>query len=276
MKYRSVILLTACVNPNGMANTVLQDASIRKSQYVDALNFYLTNTSLPIVFVENTNTDFSLDFHNWIETGRLEYITFEGNSGFDKTKGKGYGEALMILYAIQHSVMLRNCKHLIKITGRLQVKNINRIANSWILLFSNIWRSNIQETVLTTTVFVSNPKTLQYLLIKHKEEISEVDRGHNWIENVLYRAFLSESNIKDWIVPFCEPPMFDAYSGTSQKKYIIPNATINTLDNLYRCSKYEKLRGFYIRSFVMSFLYYMYLLKFKLRQRVLVLYGFLL
>ena len=57
--HRIVILLTACVNPNGMSKTVLQDVELRRKQYVNALNFYLQETSLPICFVENTGFDMS-------------------------------------------------------------------------------------------------------------------------------------------------------------------------------------------------------------------------
>lgn len=38
--HRIVVLLTACVNPNGMSKTVLQDVELRRKQYVNALNFY--------------------------------------------------------------------------------------------------------------------------------------------------------------------------------------------------------------------------------------------
>lgn len=258
-----VIVLTACVNPNGMSFTALQDWKVRKQQYVEALDFYLTTTPLPVVFIENSNTDFSEEFHSWIEQGRLEYITYNGNSSFDKIKGKGYGEALMLLYAIENSSLLRQCRHLIKITGRLQVQNINRIATSWTMRLHGIWRSNIQDGGFTTTVFVSNPKTLKILLTLHKEEITEEDRGQNWIENVLYRAFLLEKGVKDWIVPFIEPPLFEAYSGTSNSKYIIESTGINATDNFFRCAEIEKKRKNFTRSAIMKCLFYLYIIKNK-------------
>lgn len=268
VKYPVVIVLTACVNPNGMSYTVLQDTTERKRQYVESLNYYLQTTLLPIVFIENSNTDFSNEFQSWIDSGRLEYITFDGNTGFDKIKGKGYGEALMLLYAIEHSSMLRQSKHLLKITGRLQVQNINHIATSWVLKFNNIWRSNIQDSGFSTTVFISNIKSLKYVLKKHKEEITEEDRGHNWIENVLYRAFLSDDGVTDRIVPFRESPQFEAYSGTSNSKYRIENVAINTTDNLYRASLLEKKRGFVLRSFVLKVLFYYYILIYKVQHKI--------
>lgn len=267
-RYPLVVVLTACVNPNGMSYTVLQDTTERKRQYVESLNYYLQTTLLPIVFIENSNIDFSNEFQPWIDSGRLEYITFDGNSDFDKIKGKGYGEAMMLLYAIEHSSMLRQSKHLLKITGRLQVQNINRIASSWVLRLNNIWRSNIQDAGFSTTVFVSNPESLKYLLLHHKEEITEEDRGHNWIENVLYRAFLSDAGVKDRIIPFRESPLFDAYSGTSNSKYIIENVAINTTDNLSRASLIEKIRGFFFRSIILKVLFFYHIMHYKITKQL--------
>lgn len=77
---RMVILLTACINPNGMSFTKLQDATIRRSQYELALDFYLSKTNLKIVFVENTNTYIGTKYEKYVCEGRLEFITFSGNS----------------------------------------------------------------------------------------------------------------------------------------------------------------------------------------------------
>ena len=54
---KHIILLTSCVNPNGMPFTALSDIDVRKQQYLDALWFYINNTSLPIVYVDNSNFD---------------------------------------------------------------------------------------------------------------------------------------------------------------------------------------------------------------------------
>ena len=59
--------MTACVDPQGMSNTILQDKDLRKQQYIEALDFYLTKTDLPIVFVENSNTVFSNLFKRYID-----------------------------------------------------------------------------------------------------------------------------------------------------------------------------------------------------------------
>ena len=60
-----ILLLTACINPDGMPFTCLADVGVRKKQYIEALNFYLKNTTRKIVFVENSGTDISSSFKDF-------------------------------------------------------------------------------------------------------------------------------------------------------------------------------------------------------------------
>ena len=85
-----VILLTGCIDPNGMTYTALNNIEERKTQYVNAIRFYLKQTNYPIVFSENSGTDISYLFQDFIDSGKLECLSFIGNQ--DKQKGKGYGE----------------------------------------------------------------------------------------------------------------------------------------------------------------------------------------
>ena len=106
MGNKYVIVLTACINPGKMIHTSLTDVDIRRRQYEDALEFYLLQTDYPIVFVENSGTDISGDFRKFVDCGRLEFVTFQGNEEFDRKKGKGYGEALILEYALEHSLFV--------------------------------------------------------------------------------------------------------------------------------------------------------------------------
>ena len=253
-----IILMTACVDPQGMSNTVLQDKDLRKQQYIEALDFYLTKTDLSIVFVENSNTDFSNLFKRYIDEGRLEYITFDGNSSFDKIKGKGYGEALIMLYAIKHSYLLQKSKYLIKVSGRIKVENIDRIAKSSWLRLRHLWRSNIESiNCIPTIVFITEPAILKKILTTHIEEISEIDRGNNWIENVIARAICYDKTLSFVrLFPFTYSPRFDAYSGSSNKKYTIKEDFVNTTDNIYECAKIEAVRNNIIKASFLQLLYY--------------------
>lgn len=129
-----IILLTGCINPEGMILTSLDDKGIREKQYVDAIKFYLKHTSYPIVFVENSGIDISNLFLSDIQKGRLEILSFYGNK--NKNRGKGYGEAEIIQYALENSRFLNthNKMQIVKITGRLIVKNTKAICR-WHRLF---------------------------------------------------------------------------------------------------------------------------------------------
>ena len=120
-----IILLTGCINPNGMAFTALTDATIRLKQYVTAINYYLNNTNYPIVFSENSGTSINSYFNSYNNNKRLELLSFKGNN--NKDRGKGYGEAEIIDYALKKSLIIESHKNncsIIKITGRLIVRNI--------------------------------------------------------------------------------------------------------------------------------------------------------
>lgn len=121
------ILMTACINPNGMEQTALQDPKIRKAQYLEAIDYYLNETKYDIVFCENTGTDIYDEIQTPEKHVRLEYLTFLGNE-YDKRKGKSYGEAVIIQYAINNSKKLQNCEYIIKITGRVKILNLNSLA----------------------------------------------------------------------------------------------------------------------------------------------------
>lgn len=128
MKSRMVLFLTACINPQGMSHTSLQDPNERLEQYKIALQWYLDNTEFPILFVENTDYDISHLFKKYIDCGRLEVLCFNGNN-YDKLLGKGYGEALIMEYGINNSRIIHQDSTIIKVTGRLIAHGINRIAS---------------------------------------------------------------------------------------------------------------------------------------------------
>ena len=57
---RVQLLLTACINPNSSEALAIKDASTRKKQYLEALQWYLDNTDYGITFCENSGTHISL------------------------------------------------------------------------------------------------------------------------------------------------------------------------------------------------------------------------
>lgn len=185
MKKCRVILLTACVNPKGMVFTKLQNPSERLIQYQEALRWYLENTNYPIVFCENTNTDISVQYKQYINNRRLEYICFDGNN-YDKKRGKGYGEALIIEYALLHSNFLKKANFIIKITGRLILKNINQLisaASNSNKVYANLHKWNMR-LICDSRLFIAPPVFLLKFFLPQIEKLN--DANQYYFEHLLY------------------------------------------------------------------------------------------
>lgn len=219
---RQVILLTGCVNPAGMTHTKLTDVSVRKKQYEDAINWYLQNTSLPIVFCENSNTPLN------IIDKRLEMLCFEGNK--DKEKGKGYGEMEIIEYAIKYSRFITNESIVVKITGRLLIKNINTIIFLH-RIFGNCksvvcqLHSNLQFA--DSRIFISSASFLKDLT--HQKENLNDSAGY-------YFEHLLAANLKGMFFPFIIRPAIQGESGTTREKY---NECSTSLKETFQYFKYQ-------------------------------------
>ncbi len=213
------ILLTACVNPGKMTLTHLMDSSERLKQYKKALSYYLNNTDLSIVFCENTNIDFSSDYQYFINSKRLEYLTFDGNN-YDIRKGKGYGEAQIIRHAFNHSKIIQHSSIIIKITGRLICKNINQLVekcNNQETIYSSLYQDKRGHILADSRVLVS-PKLfwINYFL----RLANDIDDSNNiYFEHIYYHS--SQRGRKDG---YCYreiwfPIEIEGTSGTSGISY---------------------------------------------------------
>lgn len=255
--------MTACVNPRGMSHTALQDPVVRAKQYRQALDFYIKETNLPIVFCENTMYDMSVDYKQYIDSGRLEFLTFDGNN-YDKQRGKGYGEAVIMKYAVEHSNLIRNSKYIIKITGRLIVTDIKRISSSPLLCLNNLFRSNIKEKFISTYLFVARPQLLQKFVNKYQELIWENSPTNDLIEHHWFRALTRDSDFNDTTyVPFFQIPKVAGVSGTTGERYSMDDRLIGNMVYSYGFARERNNR-------VVALLYLMayYVLLFRDRLEV--------
>lgn len=213
MKY--VILLTACINPDGMAFTKLTDPDERKKQYINAINYYVSNTTLPIVFVENSNTDISLLFDATIRSGRLEMFTFKGNK--DKVRGKGYGEAEIIDYALNHSKIIDEASILIKITGRLVIYNVMKLVtsrNSFCLNRSVQCTVNSEFSFADSRILIAPVAFIKQILV---ERLKINDSKHVFFEHILLKIIKEEHSF--YYFPFILEPQITGMSGSTGEQY---------------------------------------------------------
>lgn len=221
-----IILLTACINPGGMPFTVVSDATQRLNQYLLALQFYLQNTSCPIVFVDNSNMDKTpfLEYESQYGS-RLEILSFDGNKV--KTKGKGLGEMEIIEYALIHSKfnLLLDKHRIVKITGRLIVRNINSLlkCDKWHLYpyKSIVCHVNSDLTFADSRIFISLGSFMN-LLVKQKKYLN--DTKGIYFEHLLCQQIKQQKTFT--FFPFITEPHFEGISGSTGIKYEKPNTSL--------------------------------------------------
>ena len=221
-----IILLTACINPGGMPFTVVSDATQRLNQYLLALQFYLQNTSCPIVFVDNSNMDKTpfLEYESQYGS-RLEILSFDGNKV--KTQGKGLGEMEIIEYALIHSKfnLLLDKHRIVKITGRLIVRNINSLLkyDKWHLYPYNsiVCHVNSDLTFADSRIFISLGSFMN-LLVKQKKYLN--DTKGIYFEHLLCQQIKQQKTFT--FFPFITEPHFEGISGSTGIKYEKPNTSL--------------------------------------------------
>lgn len=210
------ILLTACVNTNGMIFTQINDSSTRLEQYLNAINFYLKNTNCNIVVVENSNFDFTPYFAKEVEEKRIECLCFEGNS-YDKSLGKGFGEACIIDYALANSIFIKKTKSIMKITGRVKVDNISKVIK--LCKPNTIYTSYSRKYPgVFKSLCVCAPILFWKKFVSQKDQLN--DSKNFYFEHLLYKLAIeaSKSSIHDVSLFNC-PVQYNGYSGTSGRKY---------------------------------------------------------
>lgn len=257
MKHKCVIFLTACVNPGGMANTLHTDCRQRMEEYKKALCFYLQKTKLPIVFCENTLCDMSGEFSSYIASGRLEYLTFDGNH-YDKRRGKGVGEIEILEYAFLHSKLLQDGTHVIKITGRLKVLNIRVLIAVRKMFGDNCiqLRINKDGTFVHSQIFIAPVLFLKKYFIPLKEYVD--DRDYIYFEHMLGKA-VKEQNEYD-LFPLFDIPLIRGISGTNTQAYQSNLSVYERLqcvrwvlaDNLYFNKKYALKKRPFVNQFLVK------------------------
>ena len=189
MDYSRVILFTSCVDPNGMTKTAIHDKQQREQEYKRALQFYLEQTVFPIVVVDNSGFIYQ-ELHE-ANPERIETLSFQGND-FDRNLGKGYGEGLILRYALEHSTFIQKegCRFIYKISGRHILLNLNKLASFMHLAES--YSDKVAFAVLkekerwAVSDFFSGPISFYQALIPYLEGCN--DSKKKYFEHRLFRC----------------------------------------------------------------------------------------
>lgn len=210
-----ILLLTGCINPNGMKYTALQDPFIREKQYVEAINYYLENTTFKIVFCENSNClHFADYFIREQQNDRYEYLTFDGNN-YDKNRGKGFGEAMIISYAFEHSRLLQECEGLIvKITGRIIIRNINKLLRN--CHPDRVYANFFLRSKFCGSQFVVAPYSFYKFFLADIDRINDSEKFY--FEHLLYEKIIEWKGLNHKHSFFIYPILKEGISGTTGRK----------------------------------------------------------
>lgn len=211
----------------GMSHTKLSNPTIRQQQYVDAIRWYLYNTSFPILFVENSCHDFSREFTTFINSNRLEFITYDGNQ-YNRELGKGYGEACIIEYGLRHSRMICGSKEqcsIIKVTGRYTCKNIMELSKKCSrkdTVYANIAKDIYNgSNIAISNIFIAPLTFLTDFFLVGKGRLND-SKGYIF-ENLLYDSITRWKSSGCRFREFWALPLISGVSGTYSYDILEPS-----------------------------------------------------
>mmetsp|Transcript_18421 Transcript_18421/g.27741 ORF Transcript_18421/g.27741 Transcript_18421/m.27741 type:complete len:358 (+) Transcript_18421:27-1100(+) len=180
------ILLTSTICPvQGATHVVRRSAHVRRQDYRSALVKYKNRSKLPIILVENSAANLSEFIMN-----KIQVISFRDKDP-RPNRGKGHSEYRSILHALTHSNFL-NCSHIIKITGRYYISNLDSVITQLqnlnpqpdVVVQSTPSPWTLWDGVLRSEVvaFKNDPQLIHFLFANQDEAIG------NPMERVLFNA----------------------------------------------------------------------------------------
>lgn len=146
---KEILLITGCISPNkNIYRLELKNEEERLIQYLQSIKYYIEKTKFrKIIFCDNSGHEPNKEIIGLAKKceKEFEWLYFKGNTEKVIRQGKGYGEAEIVKYVLEHSKIISEQDYLIKVTGRLLVKNIEllkRMSNKEI----RIWPIKVDES----------------------------------------------------------------------------------------------------------------------------------
>jgi hypothetical protein len=116
------LFLTASIDPKNTPEVGRNSITLREDDYFITLEQF-SKLGLAIVFCENSGYH-SEKIINFCSQREIEYLSFISKESY---KGKGHGEKEIFDYAISNSKYILESDYVIKVTGRLYIKNLSNI-----------------------------------------------------------------------------------------------------------------------------------------------------
>ncbi len=211
---KACILLTGSIKPENVFSLKRSDTAIRENDYYLAITKWL-RFGIPVVFCENSN--YNSGRISSISDENFEFLQYKESSDLSK-RGKGYGEYQIMKYAHNHSRFINEREYIIKVTGRLFIKNFRKLLNHTELLDFDIMAplENNLKWSDSRIIFYHKDFFKDYFM-RFAEKID--DSSGIPFERAL--AFGIHSLLSDngkWFMPPVYPK-YAGYSGTHDKRY---------------------------------------------------------
>lgn len=198
----AVIILTGTIEPN-VDFVARTDVSQRIQDYAKCIEFYLTETNLPILFAENSGFNPSSEpaFQSFLIHPRFRWETVSSHP--DTSKGKGFQEFYMLDQLVERGLTR---DYFVKVTGRYLVRNAKAII-SLMQDPMHIDMHRKMKVAITGFFGVETEFYLQNLLGKYY--FANDDEGR-FIEHVVYDAL----NDNDAVSLLPQNPKYEGVSGS--------------------------------------------------------------
>nr|WP_315198941.1 hypothetical protein [uncultured Flavobacterium sp.] len=237
----NLLIITSTVSVNSCL-TVLIDPKIRLQQYVDSILFYLNSKKIDrIIVCDNSGFDYSVvDKINAkaISNNKLiEFLNFHGSEKKIKEFGKGFGEGEIMNYVFANSKFIQNETSFYKVTGRIQVLNIDSVirkVDASVNYFQMIGINpfNVVNKVDTRFYHCTVNAFKEYLLISYP---FVQDNEGFFLEHVYYNALNSRNVIYK---NFNILPNIKGISGSTGVSYDIKPLRWFVSKNIYSIFKF--------------------------------------
>jgi hypothetical protein len=210
------ILLTGTIKPDAVLSLGRTDALQREKDYYEAVNHWIKK-GIPVVFCENSNYDSEL-ISSISEPG-FEFIQYKEFADLS-LKGKGYGEFNLMKFAFENSKFIEEADTIIKVTGRLIVKNFNSIlrrTENWDFDILSPLEVNLAWSDSRFIVFKKSFFTDYF--VKKGEEIND-STGYCFERALASAIHYAIGDGKKWeMIPVY--PNYIGFSGTNNQKYTL-------------------------------------------------------
>ena len=212
MKY--CLFLTASIDPKNTPQVGRHSIQTRENDYFNALSNF-SKLGFSIVFCENSGFH-SEKIINFCIQNRIEYLSFISKESY---KGKGHGEKEIFDFALVNSKYLSDADYIIKVTGRIFIKNIDLIINNFskkeFLVSTNLTR-NLTWSDSRLIIF-KKEFYFDYFEISLKKDLDE-SKGVVF-ERCLARACHKAMSDNHLWVPIPNYPHYIGYNASTNEMY---------------------------------------------------------